>query len=769
MNHRALAALFACCLSSAALAQGTLADYQRAALMQSAHALVSRTSVEPRWIGQSDRFWYLDQHAGVKTFLRVDPARGTQEPAFDHVRLAAGLSAAAGKSYSASALPFSSFEYPADERQIAFMLGDTAWSCELATYSCAARGGQVGTKSGEVLSPDGRSAIFIRDHNLWLRDTRTNQERALTTDGQPGNDYGGDSGISLSPVTDALRGNTIEPEVAFSADSSRLLTYRIDAREVAELAMLQSMPGARPRLHRFPYPMPGDRGVSKVRMVMIDLRNSEVRLLQHEPFVRMTSFPMSMDWNEQGTRVSFLEETRGFKSAKLHIADVVSGEVRTAHEEHTDTYINRSSQLRMVGNDLLWTSERDGWNHLYLIDGRSGAVKRQLTRGEWVVREIQHIDERNRQIYFTAGGKETGQDPYLRTLYRVGLDGSRPQRLTPEAADHRIAFAPTGRYFIDTYSRVDLAPVSVLRAADGRLVRELQRADLAPLLATGWHMPEPFTVKASDGKTDLYGVIMRPSNFDPQRRYPVLDAIYPGPQHIRTPKSFNLRGGVLRGDDLALAELGFVVVTIDGFGTPERSRAFRERSYGNMGAAGGLEDHVAGLKELGRRYPYLDLDKVGIYGHSGGGYASARAMLRYPEFYKVAVSSAGNHDQRSYWAEWGERFQGYPVADDDYARQSNAALAANLRGRLLLVHGDLDDNVHVSNTLQLVNALIAANKDFDLLILPNRNHALLDLGNAQASDQYYDPYFLRKRWDYFVQNLLGVTPPKEFLLQVKAQ
>ncbi len=380
----------------------------------------------------------------------------------------------------------------------------------------------------------------------------------------------------------------------------------------------------------------------------------------------------------------------------------------------------------------------------------------QITHGEWAVLDLLHVDEKHGYLYFTAGGKEAGQDPYYPHLYRVKLDGTHLRHLTPEPSNHDIAFSPTGRFFIDTYSRIDTAPVSVLRAADGRLIRELQRADIAPLRAAGWRPPEPFKVKARDGHTDIYGVIFRPSNFDPGERYPVLDAIYPGPQVIRTPKAFGVQES-----DQALAELGFIVVTIDGMGTPSRSRAFRELSYNNMGDAGGLEDHIAGLKQLAARYPYLDLTRVGIYGNSGGGYASARALLKFPDFYKVAVAAAGNHDQRSYWAEWGERFHGYPVGEN-FLSQANAPLAANLKGRLLLVHGSLDDNVHPSNTLQLVDALIAANRDFDLLILPNRNHGLVDLGKGKAASRRSDPYFLRRRWDYFVEHLLGIAPPKEF-------
>jgi dipeptidyl aminopeptidase/acylaminoacyl peptidase len=386
------------------------------------------------------------------------------------------------------------------------------------------------------------------------------------------------------------------------------------------------------------------------------------------------------------------------------------------------------------------------------------------------VRDVVRVDQEARTLYFTAGGREPGRDPYYRHLYRVQLDGAGLELLTPEDAEHAVSLSPSGAYLVDSYSRLDQPPVTVLRAADGRLVLELETADVSGLLARGWRYPERFHVKARDGVTDLYGSIIRPTSYEPTKRYPVLDAIYPGPQTIRTPKAFpEPTAGFWQ--DQALAELGFIVVTIDGLGTPWRSRAFHDVAAGaSFGEAGGLIDHVVGLKQLGARDPSLDLDRVGIYGHSGGGYASARALLTFPDFYKVAVSSAGNHDQRSYTADWGERYIGLPDGDN-YQRAANARLAGNLKGKLLLVYGDMDDNVHAAMTLQLVDALIAANRDFDLLVLPNHNHLFFDL--RKGLDRYREErsvrgisrYFVRRRWDYFVRHLLGKEPPAGYAIR----
>ena len=398
------------------------------------------------------------------------------------------------------------------------------------------------------------------------------------------------------------------------------------------------------------------------------------------------------------------------------------------------------------GAEVLWASERDGWMHLYLYDGKTGTLKNQITSGAWVVRGIRHVDEDNRVLYFTAGGREAGRDPYLEHLYRVNLDGGGLRLLTPEDANHSIAFSPDGQYFVDTYSRVDHAPISVLRrASDGRTVRDLEQTNIDRLLATGWKWPEPFAAKARDGATDIYGIIWRPSTFDPSMRYPVVEQIYTGPHGFFVPKTFS----AYRNTAQSIAELGFVVIQVDGLGTARRSREFHLFSYRNLGD-GGIPDHIAAMRQMAQQYPYMDLTRVGIYGHSAGGYDATRAILMHPDFYKVAVSSAGNHDHRLDKAVWNTQWMGLPI-DKHYDEQSNVMQAHRLQGKLLLVHGDVDENVPVSATLRLVDALIKADKNFEMLIMPNQTHSL---GRH--------PYFIRKRWNFFVEHLLDVKPPEDF-------
>jgi len=747
-------------------AQGTLSDYERAAVFQNARMLVADLKITPHWIAGTDSFWYLRKAGRSRSFIRVDPARKSQAPAFDHARLAAALSLATGNRYSADVLPFDAFEYQTGQAAIVFSVGNVGWRCALRSYTCGSLTHAPGARKGEARSPNGRWAVFMKDHNLWVRSTITGERTPLTSDGEPDHDYGSTAGISYSAVSDELLDEQAAPKVHFSPDSRRILTYQIDARSVQPLAVIQSVSGGRPVLHTYRYPIAGDRLVAAARMIVIDLESRVVTPLRYPPIAMITPYDMQVRWNHAGTHVCFTESERGYKTTKLQVADAQTGEVRTAVLERSATYVNPSFPAWILGegNEVIWASERDGWNHLYRIDARTGSLLGQITRGEWVVRDIVHVDEKRGFVYFVAGGREEGQDPYYRHLYRVRLDGTGLLHLTAEPADHDVTFSPSGRYFLDTFSRIDSPPVSLLRAADGRHVRELQQADIARLAATGWKPPEPFSVKALDGRTRLYGAIFRPSNFDVRKHYPMLDSIYPGPQMIRTPKAFEVDKNF--EETQALAELGFIVITLDGLGTPLRSRRFREFSYGNLGNAGDLENHIAAFRQLAERHPYMDVTRVGIYGNSGGGYASARAMLKFPDFYKVAVASAGNHDQRSYYAGWGELFQGFPVGDN-YLTQTNSALAENLKGKLLLVHGDMDDNVHPSNTLQLADALIAANKDFDLLILPNRNHSLVDVGKGRPTSDGKDPYFLRTRWDFFVKHLLGVAPPKEFPLRAQ--
>ncbi len=442
----------------------------------------------------------------------------------------------------------------------------------------------------------------------------------------------------------------------------------------------------------------------------------------------------------------------------LRVADAETGAVRDVLEETADTYFESgvdgiSWRVLFDTDEVIWYSERDGWGHLYLYDLTTGRLKNRITEGAWAVQQLRHVDPENRVLYFTAGGRD-GSDPYFEHFYRVDMDGSDLRLLTPEDAHHTVTMAPSGRFFIDSYSTPTTPPVTVVRDTEGRVVETLEKADISALVAHGWKAPIPFTVKARDGQTDLYGLMYTPSNFDASKRYPVLNYLYPGPQS----GSVGTRSFVAaRSDKQAVAELGFVVVELDAMGTPGRSKAFHDAYYGNMGD-NGLPDQVAAIRELGRRHPWMDLDRVGIWGHSGGGFASAAGILRYPDFYKVAVSGAGNHDNRTYEDDWGEKWQGLLTTNPDgttsYDNQANQLLVDNLKGKLLIGHGTLDGNVPPNNTLVLVDALVKANKDFDLLLFPNGGH-----GFGAGST-----YWMRRRWDYFVEHLLGAEPPKEYPL-----
>jgi dipeptidyl aminopeptidase/acylaminoacyl peptidase len=518
--------------------------------------------------------------------------------------------------------------------------------------------------------------------------------------------------------------------------------------------MLQSVPAAgfRPVSYSYAYPLPVDFKLPTATPVILEVIPRKQIRVDARPIEMFYYGSPTFSWFSDSQRFYYQETERGHKSIRLLEVDANTGSTRPLVEERADTMVNSTIfWMRFLNqeSEIIWTSERDGWNHFYLYDAKRGQLKNQITKGAWVVRGIEHIDEKARQLYFTAGGHESDRDPYLRHLYRINLDGTGLILLTPENADHSISFSPDGQYFVDAYSRVDLPTVSVLRRAqDGSVAQELEKANIQDLLATGWKFPEPFKGKGRDGRTEIYGLIWRPTNFNAAKKYPIVENIYTGPHSAFVPKTF----GAYRHPAQVIAELGFISVFIDGMGTALRSKAFHDVSYKNLGD-GGLPDHIAVLQQMAARYPYMDISRVGIWGHSAGGYDSTHAILTHPEFYKVAVSSSGNHDHRMDKAWWNESWMSWPV-EKHYIEQSNMTLAGHLKGKLLLAHGDLDENVPVAATIKLVDALIKANKDFDLILMPNRNHSI---GN--------DSYFVRRRWDFFVRHLLGVLPPADYQIR----
>ncbi len=722
--------------------------------------------VEPHWLDDGVRFWYRVRTRTGMRFMLVDPRRGIREPAFDHARLADALARASGSPCGSRALPFERIRIVGDGGVVEFDVGPVRWAYDVRSGACERLGDALPDDGAR--SPDGRWTAVIEHHNLLVR-SATGETRALTTDGRPDQAYGtplrsplGDAGI---PVADPAPATA----VLWSPDSRRVLSYRVDRRRAGMYHLIQAVPrngSRRPVLHSYAYPLPGDEPVPVAELVIFDVESGSSRVVDGEgiPLLYYGSplRPGWIWWSTDATKVYAVTRGRGYTSYRLTVIDAASGTCRVLVEERAEGAIDPhpahggAPVVRVCRDGVLWYADRDGWGHLYLYDGATGALRRQVTAGAWTVTDIVHVDDSRGCVYFTAVGREPGRDPYFNHLYRAGLDGEPPLLLTPEDATHEISFAPSGACLVDSFSRVEQPPVAVLRAADGGIICELERGDAQDLREGGWTPPERFRVKGRDGVTDIYGVLIRPSNFDAAATgtLPVLDSIYAGPQTNQAPTSFggySSTGAVPnKSRDLwhahALAELGFAVVMIDGLGMPFRSKAFGERSYRALGD-GGIADHVAAIRQLAARYPYLDLDRVGIYGHSAGGYASLHAMLVFPDFYKVAVSSAGNHDHRLDKASWVERYMGLP-AGDHYREQSNVTLAHRLAGKLLLVHGEMDENVHPASTLQVVDALVAANKDFDLLILPNRPHSCTS-----------DPYFVRRRWDYFVRHLLAATPP----------
>ena len=773
--------------SQAAPAALTVEDYARAErfLFWNYRKYVDNADISHYWIGDEDKFWYRrTNEEGGKEFVVVDAATGERTPAFDHEAIATALAAATGDAVDASALPFAVFRYAAGKSAIEFLIGASFWTCKTSGSECSSDPGRTPNPFA-IVSPDGKWVASVRDNNVWIQPTDGGEAFALTDDGVEHYGYGTVPGTMLNRLRLVRRGIPDVPQLRWSPDSKRLLTFRMDERDVKSVHLVQSVPddGAmRPKLHSFRYSMPGDEEIATFRPVILDVAARRKIAPETDAMFAMPLPPLQRGrawWSADGGAVFLIKNDRYSRTLTLDRIDPVTGDVTTLITEKSATYVQMKVDLlgepvvRILGNgDVVWYSERSGWGNLYLYSA-AGKLKNRITRGKWNVRSISHVDEEEGRIYFSANGREKG-DPYRRYVYSIGLNGRGLKLLTPEPAEHalpheglqillgpppltsdadRNRFSPSGRYFVDSYSTPDTPPVFVLRDRDGKLIRELEKADISRLKAGGYTPIEPFTVMAADGKTPIYGNIFRPSTFDPSKKYPVIDAIYPGPNQTRSGKSFGaaLYGAYDSFESQSLAELGFIVVTIDGRGTPLRSREFVNYSYGRPDKASDLEDHIAGLRQLADRHPYMDLDRVGIDGLSGGGFATARALLAYPEFYKVGVSAAGNHDQRAYNAAFWNHYLGPMDETDGYELGANPLLAANLEGDLLLITGDLDDNVHPAMTLKLADALIKANKDFDLLVVPNADHAVS-----------LHPYVIRRKWDYFVHNLLGAEPPAEY-------
>jgi dipeptidyl aminopeptidase/acylaminoacyl peptidase len=713
--------------------------------------------VRATWL-PGDRFWYRNQDANGTQFILVDATKATKAPAFNHAAVASALSTAMGRSITAARLPFQQITFAADLASFSFDSDGKRWTCDVNGKQCTSAARPASVPNSD-LSPDGKYAVYIKDWNLWVRDTTTGQDKQLTTDGVENYGYATDNAGWTS---------SDRPVVKWSPDSKKIATFQQDQRKAGDMYLVNTVAG-HPTLKAWKYPLPGDENITMIERVIIDVPTATVTRLkmgqdQHRSTlcddVKCGNDWADVQWTPDGSQVAFVSTSRNHQQENLRMADAATGAIREVMEEKAETFLESGNgrvnwRVLSKSNEAIWYSQKDNWGQLYLHDLTTGKQKSQMTSGEGNVTQLLRVDEATRTLYYQGVGKEAGRDPYFRHFYRQSMDGKPQQLLTPEDADHDTSLSPSGKYFVDNYSTPDTPTTSVLRDETGKLVLQLEKMDISRLTATGWKPPMRITVKDRGGSGDLYGLMYRPTNFDPSKKYPIINHIYPGPQ---TGSVGGRQFSAARGDSQALAELGFIVVEIDGMGTPWRSKRFHAVYYGNMGD-NTLPDQVAGMKELAQKYSWIDIDRAGIWGHSGGGFATADAMFRYPDFFKVGISEAGNHDNRVYEDDWAEKWQGLLQKNADgttnYDNQANQLQAKNLKGKLLLAHGSMDNNVPFYNTLLVVDALIKANKDFDLIILPNRNHGF---GN--------EPYMVRRRWDYFVKNLLGVEPPP---YELKAQ
>jgi dipeptidyl aminopeptidase/acylaminoacyl peptidase len=776
----AMAAVAASCFTVGAAAQGrqlTTADYAQAEKFMgyNVNPLVYHTVEHAKFMADG-RFWFRDRGADGVTFTLVDPAKGTKAPAFDQEKLAAALSAATENrtAFDARHLPITDFVFEDGDRVAVINVTGETMRCDLAdVIKCsivtvpvkdAAAATLLAEREGVAeadISPDGEKVAFIRDYNLWVRYMATGKEVQLTKDGVKDFGYATDNaGWQQSDSAILL----------WSPDSKKIATFQQDQRKDGEMYLVP-VTNRHPVLKAWKYPLVGDENVTMIERVIIDVAKRKVIRLKMPPdqhrstlcddvSCETTKTWDDVQWSGDGKHLAFVSTSRDHKQEWLRVADASNGNVRDVLSETVATYFESGNdkvnwKYLPKSNEVLWFSERDNWGQMYLYDLTTGKLKNQITHGEGNVTQVLHVDEQARKIYFLAVGKEPGRDPYFSHYYSINFDGTGQKLLTPEDADHIVTPSPDGRYFADVYSTPTQPQTTVVRDSTGRLVLEAAKQDITRLLAAGWVPPTPITVKARDGKTDLYGFMFKPTNLDASKKYPIVNHVYPGPQ---TGSCGSRSFSAADKDDQSLAELGFVVVCIDGMGTPYRSKAFHDFYYGNLGYDT-IPDQMAGMKDLARQYPFIDIDRAGIYGHSGGGNATVSAMFHYPDFFKVGIAESGNHDNREYEDDWAEKWAGlevkHPDGTSNYDSQANQNYAENLKGHLFLMHGTMDSNVPMNSTLLVVDALIKANKDFDLLLIPNANHAY---GEATQ-------YVTRRRWDYFVRYLAGDTPPHEYQMK----
>ncbi len=722
------------------LAQTTQEDYERAySLSEKYKDKVFYSGVQPAWIGKSHNFWYVRNTPQGKKYVIVDAEKTSRKDLFDHAKLAKSLSDLTKRRFVKDSLNLERLRVSDKADTMYFSVNGEQYKYIIKTDKISKLARQNRPEREErywaawnndregkaVKSPDNQNEAFIREGNIWIRNLKNMKERQLSLDGSTGEYY--------------------SAEINWSPDSKKLVSMKTRPAEQRLIYFVESSPKdqLQPKLHKREYTKPGD-ALPQRKPVIFDIDNKSALTPPTTLFENQFDLG-SLRWNKDSKAVTFEYNARGHKYYRVLEMSSTTGDIRAIVDEKSDTYVNYNRMFRHDmenKGEMIWMSERDNWNHLYMYDTKSGSVKYQITKGEWYVREVLHIDETNRQIWFTANGVNPNEDPYLLKYYRIGFDGKEMTCLTPDEGMHTAWFSEDRKFLVDVYSKTDMPPVAVLRnTKDGSIVMPLEKADISALLATGWKAPETFVAKGRDGKTDIWGLIYRPTNFDPSKKYPVIEYIYSGPGSHYVPKTFS----TFNWNMSPLAELGFIVVQLDGMTTSYRSKSFESVCYKNLQDAG-FPDRIPWIKSAAAKYPYMDITRVGIFGASAGGQEAMTAVLNYPDFYKAAYSACGCHDNRMDKIWWNEQWMGYPV-DESYKAASNVENAYKLIRPLMLVVGEMDDNVDPASTMQVVNALIKANKNFELIVLPGVGHTM------------GDKYGEHKRYDFFVKNLLGIDPP----------
>ncbi|APU67317.1 S9 family peptidase [Christiangramia flava] len=725
-------------ISYAGYCQGTLEDYQRAEAIDTLYRnKVFNNPSEFHWLNDKE-FWYRNNAETGTQYILVNAESKTKKAFFDHSLMAGNLSAALQKNINEKEMDLSEFKI--EENQLIFQNDSLKFKMDLQskqvlvtdTIKRERRSREYwGRRNREdegkpVLSPDGRYEAFIKNANVYIRQPDSEEEFQLSYDGNEGFFY--------------------SPNMLWSPDSKKLMAYKVRPGKEHKIYFVESSPEdqLQPKLQSRDYLKPGDE---------MDFRSpqlfkvSEKRHLPVATDLFLSQFGLyNFKWEEDNSAFTFEFNQRGHQVYRVIKVDAENGNAAAIIDESSPTFIDYSGKKfrhDVPGKtEIIWASERDGYNHLYLYNSQTGKVKNQITSGEWPVREVIAVDNENRKIYFTASGMDEDQDPYLLHYCSIDFDGRNFTRLTSENGNHQVSFSPDKTYYIDQFSRVDLAPEAVLKKTKSqKIVMELEKASIKALENTGWKMPEVFTTAGRDGETDIWGIIVRPTNFDPNKKYPVIEYIYAGPHSSFVPKSFHSNFWAMS----SLAELGFIVVQIDGMGTSNRSKAFHDVCWQNLKDAG-FPDRKIWIKEAAKKYPYMDAERVGIRGTSAGGQSAGGALVFNSDFYDVAVASCGCHDNRMDKIWWNEQWMGYPVGPQ-YAASSNVEHADQLQGNLMLIVGEVDDNVDPASTMQFADALIKAGKDFELVVLPGENHT--------SGGEFGE----RKRRDFFVKHLLHVDPP----------